>query len=538
MCGPSERVGQTRDEVKSPFQLRFAGTALDRGTLIDALVPARQEIHVATAILTLLLLVAIGAIAALRRKILSLESSLEAREKERRATYDFLDRLGTSLTGGGEATATMEIVVEFAQEAAHADAACLFVLGHEPNAAPILRARVVRGLFPPLHGAGNAKLMARRKFVEELVLKTAIPVGEGPIGIVARRGQPMLIPNARAEESLREAVESGIEFRDLMVVPLVARGEVLGVLALANKTTGGAFNEEDMQLSVAIADQAAVTLDLVRLYRMMAERQRLEQELELARTFQALLLPRTTPSYPNVEFASFYRPALEVGGDYFDFIPIDDHRIGIVVGDVSGKGIPGALVMASVRACLRAEARISDSPKRVLQRVNDEAARDTKEGVFITMTYGILNVETGRFRFCRAGHEPILCCQMMGEAVVQYLPEGIALGLIEGEHFGITAEQEIDLSAERNIVLYTDGVVEAMNGGREEYGEARFHQVIRDQAGNPPARMVESVMANIEDFTRGLPQHDDITLVVIGWKAPRDPGASRVAAVAAPAATA
>lgn len=454
-------------------------------------------------------------VASLRSRVLGLQESLEIHELEKKVVYDFLDRIGSNVTAGADTDQTIELIVTFAQEATKADAAGLFIRDTETG---VFRPRVIKGLFPPLHRSTSDKLLAKRKFVADKVMKETFRSGEGIMGLVAETGKQLLVTDAKTDDRIPKVESTGVEINDLILTPLHVRGETVGVLAVVNKVGGDRFSVSDASLAGAIADQAAVTYDLVKLYKVKAERQRLEQELALARTFQAILIPQEMPDFERVKIASYYRSALEVGGDYFDCIPIDDRHVGIAVADVSGKGIPGALVMSMVRATLRAEARLSLSPKEVLARVNDQAAMDTKDNVFITMTYGILDTETGIFRFCRAGHEPIICCSKDAGSIKTYLPEGIALGILSGETFNVTQEMQIDLSREHSVILYTDGVVEAMNGNSEEYGEKRFHAALTSHASQSPRQIVEEVIQDIEKFTSGLPQHDDITLVIISWK--------------------
>lgn len=466
-------------------------------------------------LLIALILLGVGAFAFQRlyRCLLSEQYQRSNLEREKKTIYEFLDLIGRRVTSGADVDETMDLIISFAQEATHADGAALFIM--DPNG-KTLRARVVKGMFPPLHTPSTDKLFAKRKFVEDMVLKEVIELGSGIIGMVAASGAPILVTDAGTDARLPKDARTA-DLRDMLVAPLAVRGEVLGVLALANKREEGPFSAVDQSLVSAFADQAAVTLDLVRLHKAMADKQRMEQELELARTFQTMLLPRETPDFPGYKIAGFYRSALEVGGDYFDYIDIDRRHLGIAIGDVSGKGIPGALVMASVRATLQAEARISLSPKAVLKAVNDRVIRDTKENVFITMTYGILDTVTGKFRFCRAGHEPIICCHDDGRALSTYLPEGIALGIIAGEMFNVTEEKEIDLHDEQTIVLYTDGIVEAMDTNAEEYGEKRFHNIIEANAAGGPQQIIEATIRDIDAYTKGRDQHDDITIVAVSW---------------------
>jgi sigma-B regulation protein RsbU (phosphoserine phosphatase) len=452
----------------------------------------------------------------LRNRVLARQDSLDTLEAEKRTNFEFLDRIGAQVTGGTNPDETMDLIVTFAQEATKADAAGIFLLDSSKKK---LKPKIIKGLFPPLQKTYSEKLFSKRKFLTDLVMKEEVPLGEGIVGRVAETGKPLLIKDARNDDRVPRNEFTGVEVHDLVLVPLTVRGEVLGVLVLVNKRERGPFNETDQRLVSSIAEQAALTLHLVKLHRHMAEKQRIEQELSLARTFQKMLLPQFTPSSPNFEIEGFYEPAMEVGGDYFDYIEIDERHLGIAIGDVSGKGIPGALVMATVRATLQAEARITLSPLEALRIVNERVSRDTQDGVFITMTYGVLDLVEGTFRFCRSGHEPVICCQYGEEGVKTHSPAGIALGIAGGELFNVTEEETIQLSEGTTAVLYTDGVIEAMDGQRDQYGEERLHAILSEHRRESPGRIIQHVVADIGEFTRGLPQHDDITLVVLRWKA-------------------
>jgi sigma-B regulation protein RsbU (phosphoserine phosphatase) len=450
------------------------------------------------------------------KRVLSLRYELANRIREKSAVFDFLNRLGELVTTRLDQQGTLQLVVQFLQDATKADAAAIFL--RQPDEPDVLRAAVVQGLFPPLHKTTTDRLLAKRKFVAEKVRKDSIRVGEGIVGRVADTGKGMLITDAARDERVPREASEVIPIRDLLLAPILVRDEVLGVIALVNKREDGPFGDNDMSLVTAIADQAAVTIDLVRLYAELSQKQRMEQELRVAKEFQEMLLPRKQPKLDSVDIAGFNRPALEVGGDYFDYIDVDEDHVGIAIADVSGKGTPGAMVMASVRATLRAEARGELSPKQVLTRVNAQAVRDTKTGVFITMTYGVLNIRTGAFRFARAGHDPLICCRGENEPLSLHEPNGIALGLVEGDIFGIIEEEEISLRTEKTIILYTDGVVEAMDEQKKEYGQPRLHEVVKTFASEPPPRIVEEIVRDIESFTEGRDQHDDITIVVLQWK--------------------
>jgi serine phosphatase RsbU (regulator of sigma subunit) len=444
---------------------------------------------------------------------------IRLRDHERATVFRFLNEIGSRITRRLDLDQTLEMVVEFCCGATRAEAGAIFLRDKEDP--EVLQARVVQGLFPPLHEVASGKMLSKRKFLSDFVKKERIRVGEGIIGLVARNGESILIPDAAADSRVPRSANELVPLEDLILSPLSVRGKVLGVLVLINKKDEArpeaTFDEQDLSLVTALADQASVTLDIVRLYEELSEKQRLEQELLLAHEFQAALLPTRMPELPEVEIFGMSQPALEVGGDYFDFIEVDEHRLGIVVGDVSGKGIPGALVMATLRATLRAEAPGKTSPREVLRKVNSQIVRDTKESVFVSATYGILDRRTGLFRFARAGHEPLLCCRAENSELSTYEPNGIVLGMVEGELFDLLEEGEVDLKSAGTVVLYTDGVPEAMNTAREEYGVARFQSLLRRHAGQPSEQVARTVLDDIARFTQGNPPHDDITLVVLRW---------------------
>ncbi|MEQ8820856.1 MAG: SpoIIE family protein phosphatase [Sumerlaeia bacterium] len=457
----------------------------------------------------------------LKRRLWFANYLIQNRDRERQTVFTFLNELGERITRRFDIDETLELVVDFCMNATRADAGAIFI--RDDDDPDLLQARVVQGLFPPLHETKLDKLASKRRFLVEKIKKDKLKIGEGIIGYVAKNAEAILIPDASLDARVPQSAGEIVPLEGLILSPLVVRGTVLGVLVLVNKRAEGqTFNESDRDLVTALADQAAVMLETVRLYEELANKQRIEQELKLAHDFQKLLLPREVPNFPSIAIAGFSQPALEVGGDYFDFIPVDEGHVGIVIADVSGKGMPGALVMATLRSTMRAEAPGDLSPKAVLSRVNEHILRDTKESVFITVTYGILDLETGAFRFVRAGHEPVVCCEhcLDGKSaeLTLHSPNGIVVGLVGGDSFGITEEQEIDLSQCGLTVLYTDGATEAMNSDREEYGEDRFHDVVRQSSMAAPQALIERIMDDISDFTGGIPQHDDITLVVLRWR--------------------
>jgi len=475
-------------------------------------------------IFTTVLLVGAGVLGFLlwqaHREIRWLRERTANRDRERETVFQFLNEFGELITKKFELSETLEMVLTFSREATRADAGAIYLRDRdEPN---VVQARVVQGLFPPLHDVATDKLISRRKYLAEFVRKERLSATEGLFGPSVQQGEAILISDGRSDSRIPSSAHTLVEIEGMIIAPLQVRGGVLGLLVLINKrddsTPGSTFNRSDLDIVKALADQVASTLDVVRLHEENAEKQRLEQELAVAHDFQKLLLPRHDPDIPEVAISGFSQPALEVGGDYYDYIEVDERHLGVIVGDVSGKGIPGALVMASLRSTLRANAPGNLSPRSVLRAVNAALTKDTKESTFVSATYGIVDRQTGLFRFARAGHEPLVCYRAEDKHLELRDPEGMVLGMVEGEMFDLIEEDEIDLRHAGTVVLYTDGISEAMNEQYEEYGTERFFSSLAQFADLEPTGVIEGLLGDIRTFTRGRPQHDDITLVVIRWR--------------------
>ncbi len=257
----------------------------------------------------------------------------------------------------------------------------------------------------------------------------------------------------------------------------------------------------------------------------LVEKERLQQEVLVAQEIQHMLLPRSFPSVEGFDIASFYRAAKEVGGDYFDFVWVDPDTLGLVVADVSGKGVPGSLVMTMIRTTLRLEARGNKSASDVLSNVNRFVSDDIKKGMFVTMFYIILDSRRRKIDFASAGHNPLILYRNKTKKSYYLNPEGFPVGISmqnkrlfdESIHSDFLHLSQGDL-----LIAYTDGLTEAMNSEREQFGEERFLESIRRYAGLPVNEFVENIRKDVQEFTQGFPQNDDITLVAIQEKLQAD----------------
>jgi sigma-B regulation protein RsbU (phosphoserine phosphatase) len=230
------------------------------------------------------------------------------------------------------------------------------------------------------------------------------------------------------------------------------------------------------------------------------------------------------------------QPALEVGGDFYDFFWLDNDRLGVVIADVAGKGIPAALIMSMVRSVVRAESPHSTSPRAVLERVNQTVFADTHEKVFITMIFGILDLSRRVLTFARAGHEPLVTFSRSDGGMRLLAPDGIAVGLVDSRLFSTLRDLDVPLRDGDMAVLYTDGIVEAADAQGREYGQERFLEMLRTHSEAPAEELLQTLVGDVRSFTHGGRQSDDITLVVlkfnnlVGRAAVPDPQSSVAAA--------
>lgn len=244
------------------------------------------------------------------------------------------------------------------------------------------------------------------------------------------------------------------------------------------------------------------------------ERKMLDHELAIAEELQANLLPRKVPQLPGYDVSAYYRPSREVGGDYYDFIEIDADHLGILVADVSGKGIPGSIVMTETRALVKSEAVRTLSPAETLSRVNRVLYHDIKRGMFVTVFYMILQLQKGILSAVSAGHNPMVLWRKASNTCHLVNPNGLALGIDKGPLFEKTLkEQKIQLFKGDRFVLYTDGVIESMNKNSEQFGQNRFYLRCKQLADKSSSEFLSLLVSEVEAHQGEAPQHDDITIV-------------------------
>ncbi|MBE7470570.1 MAG: hypothetical protein DPW09_31905 [Anaerolineae bacterium] len=304
-----------------------------------------------------------------------------------------------------------------------------------------------------------------------------------------------------------------------LVAPLVSQGELIGLLKLGKRLSEQDYSNYDHKLLENLAAQAAPAVRVAQLIQQQQREaqihERLEQELRIARLIQQTLLPKETPRLPGWEVASFYQPARAVGGDFYDFLLFPDGLVGFIIGDVTDKGVPAALVMATTRSLLRAAAERLIFPGQVLERANDLLHVDIPSKMFVTCLYALLDPATGRLRYANAGHD--LPYRRRPDGVDELRATGMPLGLMPGMRY---EEKETVLAPGETMLFYSDGLVEAHNPRREMFGFARLRTLVAEHAGGPA--LIDFLMTQLAEFTGpAWEQEDDVTMVLVQHRLPQ-----------------
>jgi serine phosphatase RsbU (regulator of sigma subunit)/putative methionine-R-sulfoxide reductase with GAF domain len=321
---------------------------------------------------------------------------------------------------------------------------------------------------------------------------------------------PIVIVNTTDDQRLPPEMVAGLELETLVLLPIVAHDDMLGIM-LVTFINPAAIRHERIRLITGVAHQAAVAIESKYLFDQKAEQERLTHELELARDIQTKLIPVDLPAIPGWELVAFWRSAQEVAGDFYDFIEVSPHQLGIVIADVAGKGMPAALYMTLTRSLLRATAPGQTDPRAVLTRVNQLLVPDTQGGRFVSVFYAILNIETGRLTYTNAGHNPPLLLRADGQSDRLHAP-GLVLGVLSDIELGTGQDY---LNSGDGIFLYTDGVTEVFGATEEMFGEERLKALVQEHWAEGPSAVVAAIQQAVRDFSATTLPSDDFTLLVL-----------------------
>ncbi|MGH9463955.1 MAG: PP2C family protein-serine/threonine phosphatase, partial [Vicinamibacteria bacterium] len=316
-----------------------------------------------------------------------------------------------------------------------------------------------------------------------------------------------------------------IEVVAALVGLLLARSITGSIHALSKGTDHVSQGDFAYRVQVRTRDQLGelgesfnlMTASIQDLLKQSAEKERLEEELRVARSIQMSLLPKDAVRFTGMTVAAVCLPAAEVGGDYYDFLPLGNDRLAVLIADVSGKGTSAALYMAELKGLVLSLSRIHDSPRSLLVEANRILGANLDSRSFITMSYAIFDMANRTVTYARAGHSPILQVSTSGHGARALAPDGLGLGLDRGDHDfeRILRQESLPLQSGDLFLFFTDGLSEAMNSRSELYGESRLRELLEQHHHLPLENLMERIVDEVVTFAEGVGQHDDMTMVLL-----------------------
>ena len=471
---------------------------------------------VAATVFALIALVCV-LIAAKQREILAKTlDELDRLREERQVIIDFLHRSADDIGSGANREKIYKRTVRATALSCGAMSACVY----EKTADGKLVAKACEGLFPPqtkkIGRRKNGEL--RAKYIEDALIAETIEPNEGILGEVAASGRSVLIKDALKDPRIIKHDDESLKIRSFMVVPLIFRGQLSGVLAVANPISGRAFTDTEFSLAKSLGEQCALALQNAEAVSALLMRNKLEFDLRLASSIQRYLLPENLPQTDSLEFAVKYLPQQLIGGDFYDFFKLPHGKIGVVIGDVSGKGIPAAILMALCQTKLRYIAMSGKSPAQTLCLLNSEMVHAMRSDMFISIIYLVIDPKSGEAKFARAGHEPPLLARADSDEAAQPLKSsGMALGMVSEELFDeVMEDASFKMNSGDVLVLYTDGLTEAANPEGGEFTAKKLAQTISTLRSRNANDLNDEIIKSVESFMGpGNKYGDDLTLLTV-----------------------
>ena len=451
-----------------------------------------------------------------RRRIRQLERSKEEIQIEETLVFDFLHGLGAAFTETIRSADLHRLIVEGAARILDAHGGALYLV--ERTGAKLTPAYISKGCPPLVEVPPHILQQAATTPValESYLRSHTIAPGEGIVGRVWENGAAACLTDLTDAPELAKLRDTTLGTNSVMVTPLLYGKQNLGALALANGPMSAPFSQSDFVVFKSISEQSAFALYNAIVYSEANEKKKLDHDLQIARDIQRIMLPSEAPAVKGFEISGINIPASQVSGDYFDYIKVDDEHLGVAIADVSGKGVPASLIMAICRSVLRSQASENSSPSDVLKKVNRQLYPDIKEDMFISMAYLVLDHAHDTVTLARAGHDAPLLYRRSTQEVTSLKPPGLVLGIDSGSVFDrITGDFAVPLERDDCLILYTDGVTEALDANGDEFGLERTMHSVRASATEGAPAVINRLIDDVRKFVGSQPQNDDITLIAI-----------------------
>jgi len=329
-------------------------------------------------------------------------------------------------------------------------------------------------------------------------------------GWMLKNKSPLLINNLKNDSRFKFAEETDLPVKTLLSVPMSLKGKMIGLLTLFNKKSDSGFSGDDQRLLSIIAAQSAHVLEHARLLQKEQQLLRLEEEYRMAKEIQMNILPKQIPDITGYDIYALNIPAREVGGDYYDFINLPGNKIAFCLGDITGKGLPAAMLMANLQATLRGQALTQKNVSENIKNSNILLFNSTAENRFATLFYGELDYTNHTITYCNAGHDAPI--SFLKNNIVRLSEGGLLLGSFDFAEFEQVTKR---IEPKELLLIYSDGVTEAMNSNNEEFGEDKLLDIIKSNLNLSAKELIEKIITEVKAHSSKVEQSDDITLMAL-----------------------
>lgn len=434
--------------------------------------------------------------------------------KARDTVVTMLNDISSSVKNISSIEYTLVRVLETIIDSLSVEGAAIYAVEQRADGSQRLRFSQSSGIFWTMD-MGEAQSLTRTTIDREHLRKALFMPGEGVVGLVAQTQDYVTLDRSHDTPRMKQLGLNPRNIRNILAVPLKVKDQLLGVLVVQNRKNVSSFGEDDMQLLSALTDQASISINNVRMYTELARTDRLRQEMSIATNIQKSLLPKTVPTSETLRISPFFHPAKEVGGDYYDFIESSEGNHSIVIGDVSGKGLPAGMIMIIARTALQIVARGQTDVHSVVVRFSQEMYSRMRRGQFMTLNFLRWEEDTRTLHFAGAGHEHILWFRKENNEVERIRAGGIAVGLVD-DPSALIKKQELVTKPGDVLLLYTDGVTEARDHNEVMFGLNRLSDSLKNHAAcEDPDSIRDNVMEDVFEFMGETEQYDDITMLIL-----------------------
>lgn len=430
-------------------------------------------------------------------------------ENDLSSLFDFMQNLGSAIAEKLELPQILNFITASAVKSTNAHAGAILLIDEYEK---VLKVEAVNGVFPPPYPVPDmvkVKISSIQNYFKSLPIK----IGETIIGEVAKTGKPIFIKNTQQDDRMKQNVQNDTLFvSSIIVLPLIVAKRIIGVITILKRERNQFFSETDYDHITTFANYASLTIDFIMTYMELIEKREMERELGIAAEIQQKLLPRKLPELKTASIAAFSIPAKGVSGDYYDVLQFKDDRLGLVICDVAGKGVPAALIMVMIRSILHLITSAEKNAATVVTWINRGITGKIDIDRFATMSFMTYEEASKEIIYSNAAHHPLLLFRAKTAKIENIDTEGLPIGIERTAKFG---QRRFKVDSGDIIVLYTDGIIEAMNQAGEQYTYERFSELVTNNCALSTVELLEKIKSDLKAFVGPAPQHDDQTLLLM-----------------------